>query len=199
MLTPSEMAEAGDTTLRLMMAAADAFAELGYHATTTRDIASRAGLSPAGVYVHFSSKEALLFEVSRLGHQTARDLLHRLPESAASPSEGLRALIGGFARWHAEHYQLGRIVQFEFRNLSQEHRAEVRGLRREIDTVVAEVLAEGVRRGDFVVDDIRGTALALMSMAVDVARWYTPDTRRTPDAIEATYADLALRLVGAAR
>lgn len=42
-----------------MEAAADAFAAKGFHATTTRDIAGRAGLSPAGVYVHFASKEDL--------------------------------------------------------------------------------------------------------------------------------------------
>ena len=43
------------TVDRLMRAAAQAFAEKGFHATTTRDIASGAGLSPAGVYVHFAS------------------------------------------------------------------------------------------------------------------------------------------------
>ena len=46
--------------MRLFEAAADAFAAKGFHATTTRDIASRAGLSPAGVYVHFASKEEIL-------------------------------------------------------------------------------------------------------------------------------------------
>ena len=39
-----------DAAARLMEAAADAFAAKGFHhATTTRDIAGRAGLSPAGV------------------------------------------------------------------------------------------------------------------------------------------------------
>ena len=107
-----------DTAVRIMLAAADAFAERGFHATTTRDIASRAGLSPAGVYVHFASKEVLLFELSRRGHARARDLLVAAAEAAPTPTEALRAIIGGFSRWHAEHYELGRIVQFEFRHLA---------------------------------------------------------------------------------
>ena len=41
-----------DTAVPITPAAADAFAERGFHATTTRGIASRAGLSPAGVDVH---------------------------------------------------------------------------------------------------------------------------------------------------
>ena len=169
-----------DTAVRIMLAAADAFAERGFHATTTRDIASRAGLSPAGVYVHFASKEVLLFELSRRGHARARDLLVAAADAGPTPTEALRAIIGGFSRWHAEHYELGRIVQFEFRHLSPEHREAVLGLRKEIDSVVAGVLRDGVATGEFEVDDVPVTALALLSMAIDVARWYAPDVRRTP-------------------
>ncbi len=184
-----------DTAVRIMLAAADAFAQRGFHATTTRDIASRAGLSPAGVYVHFASKEVLLFELSRRGHARARDLLVAAADQAGTPTEALRAIVGGFSRWHAEHYELGRIVQFEFRHLSPEHREAVLGLRKEIDGVVAGVLRAGVATGEFEVDDVSVTALALLSMAIDVARWYTPDVRRTPADIETSYGDLAVRLV----
>jgi AcrR family transcriptional regulator len=186
-----------DTAVRIMLAAADAFAEKGFHATTTRDIASRAGLSPAGVYVHFASKEVLLFELSRRGHARARDLLVAAADQAGTPTEALRAIVGGFSRWHAEHYELGRIVQFEFRHLSPEHREAVLGLRKEIDGVVAGVLRDGVASGEFEVDDVSVTALALLSMAIDVARWYTPDVRRTPADIETSYGALAVRLVRA--
>jgi hypothetical protein len=41
------------------------------------------------------------------------------------------------------------------------------------------------------------TTLALQSMTVDVARWYGPGMRRTPEAIGTAYGDLALRLVRA--
>lgn len=185
----------GATAVRLMMAAADAFADRGFHATTTRDIASRAGLSPAGVYVHFTSKEDLLFELSRRGHQTARDQLVAAAEAADSPTEALRSLIAGFSTWHAEHHQLGRIVQFEFRHLTPQHRDTVLALRKEIDKVVRDVLTQGVTEGDFEVDDVPGTALALLSLAVDVARWYSPEIRRTPADIGRTNGALAVRLV----
>ena len=88
-------------------------------------------------------------------------------------------------------------MQFEFRHLSPEHREAVLGLRKEIDGVVAGVLRAGVATGEFEVDDVSVTALALLSMAIDVARWYTPDVRRTPADIETSYGDLAVRLVRA--
>ena len=186
---------ATNTPHRLLEAAAEAFADRGFHATTTRDIASRAGLSPAGVYVHFASKEELLYQLSREGHIAARDLLLAAADQADSPTEALRAIMATFARWHAEHFRVARIVQYEFANLTPEHRDAVLALRKQIDGVVRRVVADGVRTGEFEVDDVRDTTLALMSMAVDVARWYDPEIKRTPQAIGAAYADLGLRLV----
>lgn len=178
-----------------MEAAAEAFAAKGFHATTTRDIASRAGLSPAGVYVHFSSKEELLYQLSRAGHETARDMLVTAARGADGPTAALRAIMGSFARWHAEHFRVARIVQYEFQNLTPEHRESVLRLRKEIDAVVRQVVTEGVECGDFEVDDIPDTTLALLSMAVDVARWYDPEIKRSPEAIGTAYANLGLRLV----
>lgn len=198
MSSPAAMREpAGGAPHRLLEAAAAAFADRGFHATTTRDIASRAGLSPAGVYVHFSSKEELLFQLSREGHEFARDMLVAASREAGSPTEALRAIMRTFARWHAEHFRLARIVQYEFANLTPEHRDTVLRLRKEIDGVVRQVVEDGVRTGEFAVDDVRDTTLALMSMAVDVARWYDPEIRRTPEAIGDAYADLGVRLVTA--
>ncbi len=198
MSSPARSVESStDTPARLLHAAAEAFADRGFHATSTRDIASRAGLSPAGVYVHFSSKEELLYQLSREGHVAARDMLVAAASAADSPTEALRAIMRTFARWHAEHFRVARIVQYEFGNLTPEHRDAVLALRKEIDAVLRQVVTDGVERGEFDVEDIPDTTLALMSMAVDVARWYDPEIRRTPEAIGAAYADLGLRLVRA--
>ncbi|WP_159298241.1 TetR/AcrR family transcriptional regulator, partial [Raoultella terrigena] len=104
--TPNLPAHDNPTVVRLFEAAADAFADKGFHATTTRDIASRAGLSPAGVYVHFASKEDLLFQLSRVGHEEARDALAAAAAEADSPTAALEEVISAFARWHAQQYQV---------------------------------------------------------------------------------------------
>lgn len=188
-----------DAAQRLLEAAADAFAAKGFHATTTRDIASRAGLSPAGVYVHFASKEDLLFQLSRAGHEAARDMLVAAAQTAATPTDALRSIMRQFAQWHAEHFRVARIVQYEFQNLTPEHREAVLGLRKDIDAVVRDVITAGVASAEFAVEDVPETTLALLSMAVDVARWYDPEIKRTPESIGLTYGDLGLRLVAAVR
>ena len=58
------------------------------------------------------------------------------------------------------------------------------------------MLADGVADGSFAVDDLPGTTLAVLSLSIDVARWYTP-ARGDPGSLGELYADLALRMVQA--
>ena len=187
----------GDSAQRLMDAAVDAFADKGFHATSTRDIAARAQMSPAGVYVHFASKQDLLFELCRRGHILALEVVTTARRSADTPPAQLVAIVSAFARWHAEQFRTARIVQYEFPHLTPEHRAEVMTLRKQIDAVVTDVLQAGVASGDFDVPDLAMTTLALQSLTIDVARWYKPGIRRTPESIGTAYGNLALRLVRA--
>jgi AcrR family transcriptional regulator len=187
----------GDSVQRLMDAAVDAFADKGFHATSTRDIAARANMSPAGVYVHFASKQDLLFQLCRRGHVPALEVVTTARKSADTPPAQLVAIVSAFARWHAEQFHTARIVQYEFPHLTPEHRDEVLAVRKQIDAVVRDVLLAGVASGDFDVPDVAVTTLALQSLSIDVARWYVPGMRRTPRAIGTAYGDLALRLVRA--
>jgi len=179
---------------RLLDAAVGAFADKGYAATTTRDIASRAGLSPAGVYVHFDSKEALLHALSVRGHAAALDLVTRSVAPPGTASERVARVMAAFSAWHAEHHDVARVVQYEFPHLTPEHHAEVVELRRRIDRTVRAVIEEGVASGELEVDDVGATALALLSLCIDVARWYSPASGRSPQSIGRTYAALGLRL-----
>ena len=180
---------------RLLTGAVDAFAERGFQATTTRDIASRAGMSPAALYVHYPSKERLLFEISLRGHNAALDVL-RSADNGPSPADRLRSLVSAFTAWHARHHTIARVVQYELAALTPEHLAEVASIRRAISTQIEQVLGDGVRAGSFAVDDLPGTTLAVLSLSIDVARWYTPH-RGDPEALGKLYADLAHRMVQA--
>ncbi|WP_030542232.1 TetR/AcrR family transcriptional regulator [Streptomyces albus] len=188
-----------DAARRLVTAAVEAFAERGYHATTTRDIASRAGMSPAALYIHYKTKEELLYQISGVGHRLALDLLERAADGAGSPAERLAEAVRSFARWQAERHTTARVVQYELGALGEEHHAELLAVRRRTDGVVRRIIQDGVTAGDFDVPDVSGTALAVLSLCVDVARWFNPEGRRTPEEVGELYADLVLRMVGAAR
>ncbi|BBC96944.1 TetR/AcrR family transcriptional regulator [Streptomyces griseofuscus] len=186
-----------DAARRLLVAAVEAFAERGYHATTTRDIAGRAGMSPAALYIHYKTKEELLHRISRIGHDKALDILRTAARREGSAKERLADAVSSFVRWHAGRRTTARVVQYELDALGPEARAEILGLRRQVDAEVRGIVEDGVAAGEFDVLDVQGTTLAVLSLCIDVARWFNIDGPRTPEAVGELYAELVLRMVGA--
>ncbi|MEX0428097.1 TetR/AcrR family transcriptional regulator [Nocardioides sp. DS6] len=183
---------------RLREAAVAAFAERGFHGTTTRDIATTAGMSPAALYVHHRSKEELLHELSLQGHEATLRLVRDAIARHDSPTEQLRALVHDFAVHHARGHTHARVVNYELAALSPEHLAEILALRHEIDRLVRGVVEAGAAAGDFDVPCPRMAATALLSLGIDIARWYDDGGRWSPEDVADGYADMALRIVGAA-
>ncbi|MFB7736941.1 TetR/AcrR family transcriptional regulator [Streptomyces sp. NPDC056112] len=186
-----------DAARRLLVAAVEAFAERGYHATTTRDIAGRAGMSPAALYIHYRTKEELLHRISRIGHEKALEILRTAARREGGATERLADAVSSFVRWHAGGRTTARVVQYELDSLGPDARAEILALRRQVDAEVRGIIEDGVASGEFDVPDVRGTTLAVLSLCIDVARWFNLDGPRTPEEVGALYADLVLRMVGA--
>ena len=183
-------------TLRaIVLSALTLFAERGFHATSLKDIASGTGLSTAALYVHFRSKEDLLFEISRRGHQTALAITREAADRP-DPAEAIRVLAYAFTRWHAQERTTARVAQYDNDALGPAHAAEIAGLRHETEQAVRSLIARGTVQGTFDVDDIRGVSAAVLSLAIDAARWYEPGGPYSPDALGRLYCQLAGRMVG---
>jgi len=80
---------------QILDAAMQCFASTGFRGTTTREIASRVGLTEAALYRHFASKEALYAAIIARKID-APDLTAHLEAAAAAGDD--RAVLGGLAR-----------------------------------------------------------------------------------------------------
>jgi AcrR family transcriptional regulator len=189
--------EQPDARTRLSRAAVEAFAARGFHGTTTRDISTAAGMSPAALYVHHRSKEELLYELSRLGHERILEMVRASVASSDDPVEQLGTLVEEFVRDHALVHTDARVINYELAALSEEHLAEIVAIRHDIDLVVRDVIDRGVAAGVFDTPDAHMTALAVLSLGIDVARWFRDEGRWNPDEVAVHYRLLALRMVGA--
>ena len=78
--------------------AAQLFRDRGYDATSVSDIARALGMTKAGLYHHFESKEALLFEIIMFGLDRVRDEVIVPVRGVRDPEERLRQLIVRHAR-----------------------------------------------------------------------------------------------------
>lgn len=81
-----------ETRWRLLQAATEVFAELGFKAATTREIARRAEVNLASIHYHFGDKAALYREVFRLPFLNECNTFATLDVKAVPLAEALRAL-----------------------------------------------------------------------------------------------------------
>jgi AcrR family transcriptional regulator len=186
-----------DARARLFAAAVESFAEKGFHGTTTRDIASAAGMSPAALYVHHRSKEDLLHQISRAGHDRTLALVREGVATSSNPREQLLTVVRSFVVHHAEGHTSARIVNYELAALSPEHLEEITAVRRQIEAEMRGIVERGVADGSFRTSNAQMTAAALLSLGIDVARWYRDEGGWSPQQIAEHYCELALRIVGA--
>jgi AcrR family transcriptional regulator len=187
--------ELGDVDRRLLTSAVRCFAANGYHATTTRDIATGVGLSPAALYVHFPSKELVLFEIMRAGHERALACI-RDPaiDAAGDAPRRLAAMVSRYTAWHARHHVAARVCQFELPGLSPEHYDEIIQLRHLTNEVFRATVEKGAAEGAFVGGDVNRLVRGMLSLSIDVVRWYRLDGSDSPEELGDFYAELALRM-----
>lgn len=186
-----------ESSRRLLLAALASFAERGFHAATTRAIADGAGMSPAAVYVHYNSKSDLLYEISRIGHQSVLDVVEEaLATASDDPEHRVRRLVAAFARWHADHHVVARVIQYELKALPPRQFRRIAKLRKRFEELLAAELQSGVEAGAFDVPEVEATTLAILSLCIDLARWYHPGVdHQTSEQVGDFYADLAARMI----
>ncbi len=194
--SPGSSSKGGVARAHILAAATECFAKNGFHGTTTRDIASLVGMSPAAVYVHYASKQELLYMICVGGYDAMLAQVRQAVEASAAPVEQLRAVFRGFVIDQATAPARARVVNFEAGALSPENFVEIRRLQRAVAAHVRAVVEAGVAAGVFKTDNVRLTSLALTSLGIDVSRWYRPDGTWTPETVADHYAMLALRIVG---
>ncbi|MGO9505930.1 MAG: TetR/AcrR family transcriptional regulator [Mycobacterium sp.] len=194
-LTTASVVSSSKAAARIRAAAIEAFAEHGYGSTTTRDIAARLGLSAAAMYPHYKSKEELLFVIAYEGHQKTVEWLKAADPAGESPANRLRAVVGEFARTQAAYHGRSKVVEYELKALSPEHYRVIVGLRRKLTRHIREIVDAGVADGSFQVPDTEGVTLSVVSLCVDVCRWFPAGRYSNPETVATLYSELALRLV----
>src|SRR4051794_22187410 len=190
-----------ESSRRLLLAALAAFARHGFQAATTREIGEGAGMSPAAVYVHYKAKSDLLYEISRIGHQSVLDVVEEaLRDAPEDPEVRVRRFVAAFAKWHADHHVVARVIQYELKALPRGQFRRIAELRKRFEELLAAELEAGVAAGAFDVPELDATTLAILSLCIDLARWYHPSAdHKTSDEVGRLYADLVARMILPAR
>lgn len=186
------------TVRRLLLAGVEAFWRDGFHASSTRDIAKRAKLSPAAVYVHFKAKEDLLFDIILYVAENLRDRLREAADEGGTPTELLSRLVHAYVALPARMYKASLVANREFNCLTVSQRKQIVKLREELETIVGDCLAAGKQSGEFNFKELSLTRMAVVSLCRSTLLWYSPRGKLTPEKIADYYVDLVIGMVGGA-
>ena len=138
---------------RILAAAADLFAQSGYHAVSISDIGAAAGITGPAVYRHFESKSAVLVA---LFDQVIDGLLANgasIAGSGADERDALARLVADQVDFVITDRELARVYHNEINNLPGEDRHRLRRKRRLYLEEWVHVLAE--LRGDLADSEVR--------------------------------------------
>jgi len=142
--------EPRDTTAgRIMDAATQVFADVGFAGARVDEIARRAGVNKATIYYHVGDKAALYARVLHdvLGDTAARIARTIGPEQG--PEEKLKTYIRGISDAISRHPSIPSIMMRELASGGLHLPNVVAEDMRQVLAVISDILDEGVRKGVF--------------------------------------------------
>ncbi len=125
---------------QLLEAAAQLFADRGFHAVGIDDIGAAAGISGPGVYRHFASKQALLESLCDRAMSRMLEGAEDIMAAHDDPQEALEALVDLHVAFAVQERALIGVWVREMRALSDDVRRSLRRRMREYEQPWNEVL-----------------------------------------------------------
>ncbi len=151
---------------QIIQAALEVFVQKGYYAANVSDVATKASVSQGTIYHYFPSKDDLFLAAYETWEiQSLYSEIHRALETSKSPGEQLRALAQAVGTRMAQsvamlpanvefwsHISRNEAVQKSFQHLFAEMRR-----------ALAQIIQEGIARGEFTATDPDNTASLLIA------------------------------------
>lgn len=174
----------------ILMAAAHAFAEHGYHGMSMRHLAKATGRAPATLYNYFRSKEDLLYTIQR----DAFDELVSTAESSLSgiqpAPERLAAFVENHVRFFASHPDVMRVLVHEASTLPPQRRSAVRALKERYFAIARDIVGQMGSTSDEAA--LERASYCLFGMLNWIWGWYDPARHGPAEDVARTIASAAL-------
>jgi len=149
---------------RLLDAARDLFSERGFHATSTRSIAARAGCNLSLIRYYFGGKEGLLRAVVGRNVEAVRAELGMLAAEPAPIDEILDRFVGFMVPFFDRNQAFLRLVFHELLVTENPLLEDIRGFATGTREIVSGMLQDAMDRGRIRRLDPPTTAMLLVSM-----------------------------------
>jgi AcrR family transcriptional regulator len=181
-----------ETYARLLDTACTLFARKGYFATSIREIASAMGIQKASLYYYISSKEDLIYQISKTATEHVTSCVDSALAQVSGPEERLYAFITSHVAGLLQHQNWHAAANEELMHaFSPERRKEIVAMR-DVYEEKARCILHDAQAASLIRSDVSAKYLSLIlfGMITNLYSWYQPEVDLPPVELGAILADL---------
>jgi AcrR family transcriptional regulator len=149
------------------------FDEKGYEGASMRDLSRASGMSLAGLYYYFESKEKLLYLIQRHTFNTILERLRGRLQGVVEPEQRIRVFIANHLEYFLANQKAMKVLSHEDEVLKNSYGAEIAGIKREYVRACVGLMDE-FKRAQGLDFSSRTAALSLFGMMNWIYTWYKP-------------------------
>lgn len=166
----------------VLRTAARFFNQKGFHATSLDDVATALNVTKPTIYHYFANKDEILFECTRRGLNAIIEATREAAAQGGTAAERLRGVLLTYARVMMDDFGIC-VARTQDHLLSEPSRKQFRALKREIDALIRQVVAEGSADGSLGVRDVRIATFTAAQALNGLGNWYNPEGPASRDDI----------------
>jgi len=176
--------------------ATDVFCKKGYQGASMRDLSRASGMSLAGLYYYFESKERLLYLIQKHTFSTIVQRLKARLEGVTDPEERIRIFILNHLEYFLANQAAMKVLSHEAEVLQNNFASEVAALKREYYRICVGLLDDlkHEQGGQF---STRIAVLSLFGMMNWIYTWHNPRVDADAASTAKEMGDIFLRGVRA--
>ncbi len=164
---------------RILDHATTIFCEKGYERASMRDLSRSCGMSLAGLYYYFDSKERLLYLIEKELFEEVMKLLDQRLNGTRDPEERVRRFIDNHVVFFLSRPKAMKVLVREDDALSGVMGTEIRTIKRAYYHSCVDLL-EDLKRSKKLHFKSRGAAMSLFGMMNWLHTWYKPTLDGSP-------------------
>ncbi len=163
----------------------------GYEGASMRDLSRATGMSLAGLYYYFESKERLLFLIQKHTFTTILDKLKTRLEGVSDPEERLRVFILNHLEYFVSNQYGLKVLAHEDESLKNELGSEIAGVKREYYRICVGLM-DALRQEYGLNFSSRTAVMSLFGMINWIYTWYNPRVDGSAEALASQMGNIVL-------
>lgn len=177
---------------KILEHATEVFYEKGYEGASMRDLSRHSGMSLAGMYYYFESKERLLYLIQKHTFSTIVERLRDRLNGISDPEQRVRIFIQNHLEYFLANQKAMKVLSHEDDVLKNSYGSEIAAIKREYYRICIELLDQlKLERGlEF---SSRIAVLSLFGMMNWIYKWYNQRADGNAESLAQDMAEIFLQ------